>query len=63
MYKEVVFYDISGTYFFRYEGFKGFYKGIVPNLLRVIPATAITFVVYENVSRALLNWRKVPAKA
>jgi len=41
----------------RYEGWKGFYKGIVPNLLRVVPATAITFVVYESVSSALLNWK------
>ncbi|KAG8181417.1 hypothetical protein JTE90_018884 [Oedothorax gibbosus] len=39
----------------RYEGFKGFYKGIVPNMLKVTPATAITFVIYENVSKALLK--------
>lgn len=37
----------------RYEGVKGFYKGILPTLLRVTPATAITFVVYENVSHYL----------
>ncbi|KAH9510778.1 hypothetical protein DERF_009285 [Dermatophagoides farinae] len=36
------------------EGAKGFYKGIVPNLLRVTPACAITFVVYENTSHLLL---------
>ncbi|KAA0197008.1 Mitochondrial folate transporter/carrier, partial [Fasciolopsis buskii] len=30
-----------------FEGFLGFYKGIVPNLLRVVPACAITFVIYE----------------
>merc|ERR1719400_1965257 len=28
------------------EGVKGFYKGLSPNLLRVVPATMITFVVY-----------------
>ncbi|CAG9837349.1 unnamed protein product [Diabrotica balteata] len=38
-----------------YEGWKGFYKGLGTNLLRVIPATMITFVTYENVSYMLLN--------
>lgn len=38
---------------FRNEQFRGFYKGLVPNLLRVVPATAITFVVYEKVSHYL----------
>lgn len=42
---------------FRFEGANGFYKGLVPNLIRVVPATAITFVVYEKVSRALLDRR------
>lgn len=40
---------------FRYEGLKGYYKGIVPNMLKVTPATAITFVVYENVAKYLLK--------
>ncbi|KAF8763643.1 Mitochondrial folate transporter/carrier like protein [Argiope bruennichi] len=39
----------------RYEGIKGYYKGIVPNMLRVVPATAITFVVYETTSHFLLH--------
>uniref|UniRef100_A0A0N8ECP2 Solute carrier family 25 member 32 n=1 Tax=Daphnia magna TaxID=35525 RepID=A0A0N8ECP2_9CRUS len=42
---------ISQTW--RREGVRGFYKGLLPNLLRVTPATALTFVVYENVSYAL----------
>lgn len=37
------------------EGPRGFYKGLTPNLLRVVPATMITFVVYENISHMLLN--------
>ncbi|MEQ2199435.1 hypothetical protein XENOCAPTIV_027576 [Xenoophorus captivus] len=37
------------------EGVMGFYKGIIPNLIRVTPACCITFVVYENVSRFLLG--------
>ncbi len=36
----------------RNEGFLGFYKGMFPNLLRVIPSTCVTFLVYENV-----RWR------
>ena len=32
----------------------GFYKGLYPNLLRVVPATAITFVVYENMINFLI---------
>ncbi|XP_015252362.1 mitochondrial folate transporter/carrier-like [Cyprinodon tularosa] len=39
----------------RNEGVMGFYKGIIPNLIRVTPACCITFVVYENVSRYLLG--------
>jgi len=39
----------------RLEGPAGFYKGLSPNLLRVVPATMITFVVYENISHMLLN--------
>jgi hypothetical protein len=42
----------------RNEGVSGYYKGLVPNLLRVVPATAITFVIYENVQHSLLGIRK-----
>lgn len=44
---------ISRTW--KYEGYRGFYKGLVPNLLRVTPATAITFVVYENIAKFLVK--------
>lgn len=30
------------------------YKGLGPSILRVLPATCVTFVVYENISGALL---------
>lgn len=33
----------------RQEGIKGFYRGLVPSTLRVLPGTAITFMIYENV--------------
>jgi len=39
----------------RTYGPRGFYRGLVPNLLRVVPATGITFLVYESVTYALLG--------
>ncbi|XP_058106016.1 folate transporter 1, chloroplastic isoform X3 [Magnolia sinica] len=33
----------------RFEGIRGFYRGITSNLLKNVPAASITFVVYENV--------------
>lgn len=33
----------------KHEGMLGFFKGTIPNALRVAPSAAITFVVYENV--------------
>jgi solute carrier family 25 folate transporter 32 len=35
------------------EGLRGLYKGWVPNVLRVLPSSALTFLVYEQVSQAL----------
>lgn len=32
------------------EGLIGLYKGIAPATMRVLPATCVTFIVYENVS-------------
>lgn len=39
----------------RREGLAGFYKGVVPNVLRVMPQSAITFLCYERVMQ-LLEW-------
>lgn len=33
----------------REEGFRGFYRGMMPGVVRVLPATWVTFLVYENV--------------
>ena len=38
----------------RLEGARGFYKGLWPSLVRVVPACSITFVVYENMIAVLL---------
>lgn len=40
----------------RYEGWRGFYKGLGTNLLRVVPATMITFLSYENIAYFMLNY-------
>ncbi|KAH7624650.1 hypothetical protein Ndes2526B_g00011 [Nannochloris sp. 'desiccata'] len=37
------------------EGVGGLYKGLVPNVLRVMPQSAMTFLVYETVMRHLQN--------
>ncbi|XP_021646292.2 folate transporter 1, chloroplastic isoform X2 [Hevea brasiliensis] len=42
----------------RFEGFRGFYKGITPNLLKNVPAASITFIVYENVLKLLKLTRR-----
>jgi solute carrier family 25 folate transporter 32 len=38
------------------EGFTGFYRGVVPGVIRVMPATWVTFLVYENVKYHLPRW-------
>ncbi|CAG8689024.1 3480_t:CDS:2 [Funneliformis mosseae] len=35
---------------YKAESILGFYKGLVPNVIRVLPGTCTTFLVYENVS-------------
>ncbi|CAO1315416.1 unnamed protein product [Diamesa hyperborea] len=47
----------------RFEGWIGFYKGLRPNLTRVIPATMITFVTYEHLSHYLLDKPKAPVSS
>lgn len=37
----------------RREGAAGLYKGLVSNVLRVMPQSAITFLVYEQIMRVL----------
>ncbi|XP_051792051.1 mitochondrial folate transporter/carrier isoform X1 [Erpetoichthys calabaricus] len=38
----------------RNEGIYGFYKGMIPNIIKVTPACCITFAVYETVSHFLM---------
>lgn len=39
----------------RHERGRGFYKGLQPNLVRVVPATMLTILTYEKVSYLLLQ--------
>ncbi|KAI1812673.1 mitochondrial folate carrier protein [Poronia punctata] len=40
----------------REEGPRGFYRGIIPGVVRVMPATWVTFLVYENTKFYLPRW-------
>jgi len=40
---------------YRFEGIRGFYKGLFANILRVTPATALTLVVYEKINKRLTD--------
>lgn len=40
---------------YREQGLKGFYRGVGTNLLRVVPATITTFLIYEKVKENLQN--------
>lgn len=37
----------------QHEGYRGFYKGLFPNLLKVVPAASITYLVYEAMKKTL----------
>jgi len=39
----------------KFEGVRGFYKGLVPNTLRTLPASALTFCLYERFLRELVD--------
>lgn len=42
---------VVGTW--RRERFRGFYRGLVPSTIRVLPGTALTFLIYENTIKYL----------
>eukprot|EP00128_Syssomonas_multiformis_P007118 Colp12_sorted_trinity150504_noHs@10768 len=48
----------SAVRIWRREGFQGFYRGLGPQSIRVLPATCITFVVYEKLSTYLKEANK-----
>ncbi|KAL1533258.1 anaphase-promoting complex subunit 2 [Salvia divinorum] len=38
---------------YRIEKLRGFYKGLLPNLLKVVPSAGITYLVYEAMKKSL----------
>ncbi|KAM2583450.1 hypothetical protein TB2_044569 [Malus domestica] len=38
---------------FQHERLRGFYKGIFPNLLKVVPSASITYMIYESMKKSL----------
>ncbi|QPC64704.1 hypothetical protein HYE67_006935 [Fusarium culmorum] len=38
------------------DGLRGFYRGLIPGVVRVMPATWVTFLVYENVKYYIPYW-------
>lgn len=46
----------AATRLWREEGVRGFYRGLVPGVVRVLPATWVTFLVYENTKYYLPRW-------
>ena len=48
-----------GRAMFKQEGFKAFYQGITPRIMRVAPGQAVTFTVYEYL-KALLEESHLP---
>uniref|UniRef100_A0A182PBI9 Mitochondrial ornithine transporter n=1 Tax=Anopheles epiroticus TaxID=199890 RepID=A0A182PBI9_9DIPT len=45
-----------GLDIFRKEGVLAFYNGLLPTIVRTIPATAVLFVVYEYTKKTLTKW-------
>jgi solute carrier family 25 phosphate transporter 23/24/25/41 len=37
------------------EGLIGFYRGLIPNMLKVVPAVSISYLVYETILKTLSN--------
>jgi len=41
------------------EGLVGFYRGLIPNLLKVVPAVSTSYLVYETILKAISNEKAV----
>ena len=43
------------TRIWRNEGIRGFYRGLLPNIIKVVPAVSISYVVYEKMKKYLIE--------
>ncbi|KAJ9076371.1 Mitochondrial succinate-fumarate transporter [Entomophthora muscae] len=50
------------THIIRNEGWRSFYRGLTPRLMRVAPGQAITFMVYEKVRGWMEHWKRISQK-
>ena len=39
----------------RTEGVRGLYRGLIPNIIKVVPAVSISYAVYENMKKGLID--------
>ena len=37
------------------EGVRGMYRGLLPNIIKAVPAVSISYVVYENTKKFLMR--------
>jgi solute carrier family 25 phosphate transporter 23/24/25/41 len=37
------------------EGIRGLYRGLLPNIIKVVPAVSISYAVYENMKKSLID--------
>lgn len=45
----------SAQHIYRTDGWRGFFRGVVPQLARVVPSACVTFVVYETLKKTMLQ--------
>ncbi len=48
--------EIKGVY--RNDGFRGFYRGLLPNYLKIIPAAGVSFLTYEKMKELIITYRE-----
>jgi solute carrier family 25 phosphate transporter 23/24/25/41 len=37
------------------EGLRGLYRGLLPNIIKVVPAVSLSYIVYEHMKRLLVR--------
>ena len=41
----------------RAQGWRGFYRGFLPSLIKTAPASAVTFLVFDKTRELILRYR------